>query len=84
MDLVEKLHEICLSKGISPQICTNIAKTIRNEYGGGVLYIPKHPSNLHDNIARDLALSGDMKGIARKHGVSCSTVRRVLMRRRRR
>jgi len=84
VDLVENIYELCLKRGISHEISANIAKSIRNDFGGTLTYIPKYPSQLHESIARDLIRSSDAKSLARKHEVSVSTVRRIMRRGRRR
>ena len=82
MDVIDRMQELLVENSVSTDKTESICKIIRHEYSGQLVYITKRPKTLHKDISKQLERNGNIKEIAKRYSVSYETVRRILVKRR--
>jgi len=77
MDVIDRINEILVENGVLPANAKKIANSVRHEYGGEMVYVPKRSPTYKEALIRDLKTSGNFKLLAKEHRVHYNTVRRM-------
>ncbi|WP_299078938.1 Mor transcription activator family protein [uncultured Paraglaciecola sp.] len=77
MDVIDRISEILVENGVLPANAEKITNSVRHEYGGEMVYVPKRSHLYKEAIMRDLRTSGNFKLLAKEHRVHYNTVRRM-------
>lgn len=81
MDVIDRINDLMLENGIDPSCAVKIANSIRYEFCGDFLYVPKKSEAKKEEDKR--RINNDIRSnipcdiIAKRHGVSINTVYRM-------
>ena len=78
MDLIDRLNDVMVANGIDPDRAVKISESIRREYCGGLIYVPKKSCAERERIAEDIRNNVPHEKIAKKYSISKITVYRMM------
>ena len=78
MDVIDRLNQIILSNNISADTAKKISESIRYEYQGSLVYIPKRSEQQKERIQNELRSGAYYKTVAGKYRISERTALRWL------
>ena len=54
MDLIDRFNDVMVANGVDPSNAVRISESIRREYCGGLIYVPKKSCAERERIAEDI------------------------------
>lgn len=78
MDVIDRVTELIVENGLDQDRASEIATTIRFEYGGELVYFPKKSETVRETILKELAKGASENDIVRRFRVSKRTVYRLM------
>lgn len=78
MDVIDRFNDVMVANGVDPASAVKISESIRREYCGGLIYVPKKSEAVKERIAADIKNNIPHDKIARKYSISKITVYRMM------
>lgn len=78
MDLIDRFNDVMVANGIDPDSAVKISESVRREYCGGLIYVPKKSCAERERIAEDIRNNVPHEKIAKKYSISKITVYRMM------
>lgn len=78
MDLIDRFNDVMVANGVDPSNAVRISESIRREYCGGLIYVPKKSCAERARIVEDIKNNVPHEKIAKKYSISKITVYRMM------
>jgi len=78
MDVIDRFNDLMVANGVDPSSAGRISESIRREYCGGLIYVPKKSEAQKRKIEEDIKNNIPQDKIAKKYSISKITVYRMM------
>lgn len=77
MDVIDRFNDLMVANGVEPSNAIKISESIRREFCGGLIYVPKKSEAKKEKINEDIRNNIPHEKIAKKYSISRITVYRM-------
>lgn len=78
MDVIDRFTELMVKNGIDHSSASRISDSLRMEYSGGLIYVPKKSEAEREKLATDIRNNVQIDKITQKYKISKWTVYRMM------
>lgn len=78
MDVIDRFNDVMIASGIDQISAERISESVRREFCGGLIYVPKRSEAQKERIADDIRNNIPHEKIAKKYSISKITVYRMM------
>lgn len=77
MDVIDRFNDLMVKNGVDPICAVKISNSIRHEFCGGLIYVPKKSEAEKEKINDEIRSNVPHEKIAKRYGISKITVYRM-------